>query len=150
MEIVDHGEWIHCDKPENYPVKLPASIVFSRRVSDGRDWYQFQRQELASPDTLKLLAMKTDDGEWSVITTTYDASMLFPSAGMRLLEVRDPPADHESLRMQRIDFKAKKFAPPPPPPATLMQVLIEELGLDADKLQARLDQLTNNRSRKHG
>jgi hypothetical protein len=147
MEIIDHGEWVACDKPENYPVKLPDNIIFSRRISDGADWYIFQRQ-LIDAKGLLVIAIPTEDGGLSVATTTHDPSMLFPTAGMRLFEVIDAPADHESLRTLRIDLKEKRFLPRPPPPPTMMQVLIEELGLDADKLQARLDQLTNNRSRK--
>jgi hypothetical protein len=152
MKIVDHGEWVACDKPENYPVKnLPPNVLFSKRASDGVDWYQF-RKELKSRDTLKVLAVKAteDGGEWSVITTTYDVSELFPTSGMRLIELHDPPADHEKLRLQRLDLRKKSFSPPPPLPPTMMEVLIEELGLDKEKMQAKLDVLTNNRSRRNG
>jgi hypothetical protein len=149
MNIIDHGEWVASEKPENYPIPLPSHILFSRRLSDGADWYQF-RKELSETKGLFVIAVPTDDGGLSIATTTYDVSELFPTAGMRLFEVTDPPADHESLRMQRLDLKNKRIEPPPPPPPTLMQVLIEELGLDEAKLQAKLDSLTNNRSRRHG
>ena len=147
MEIIDHGEWVGY-KPDNYPVKLPPNIIFSRRVSDGQDWYQFQRQELTASDTLKLIAIKTDDG-LMVLTTTYDASHLFPTGGARLFEVRDAPKDHESLRMQRLDLDRQRFVPPPPRPPTMLQMVMEELGVDESKLQAKLDAALKNR-RGHG
>ncbi len=149
MEIIDHGEWV-AYKPDNYPVKLPPNIIFSRRVSDGADWYQFQRSKLTAPDTVKMTLMKTDDG-WAVLTTTYDASMLFPTNGMRLIEVRDAPKDHESLRMQFLDLDKKRFVPPPPrdDQPTMMKIIMEELGLDEAKLKAKLDAAIKSR-RQHG
>jgi hypothetical protein len=150
MNIIDHGEWVACDKPENYPVKLPSHILFSRRVSDGVDWYQFQRKHLTAPDTLKVTAFKSDEGHLVVLTTTYDQTSLFPTGGMRLLEVVDPPRDHEALRMQRIDLNQNKFSPPPPPPlmSPVLKVIIEELGLDVAKIQDRIDSL--NKGSHHG
>jgi len=148
MDIIDHGEWVACDKPDDYPAKLPSHIMFARRVSDGVDWYRFQRETLAAPDTIKLTAMQTEDG-LMVLTTTLDASMLFPTGGVRLFEVRGAPADHESLRMQRLDLDKQRFVPPPPPPPTMLDVVMEELGLDAAQMQTKLDAALKNR-RSHG
>jgi hypothetical protein len=146
MKIIDHGEWTACPKPENYPVKLPSHILFSKRVSDGQDWYMFQRRELRDAKGLFVIAVPADDGGLSVITTTHDVTALFPTAGMRLFEVLDAPEDHEKLRMQRLDLKKKRFVPPPPQPPTMMQMIMEELGLDAGKMQAKLDAARKNRS----
>ena len=139
MEIIDHGEWVNCDRPENYPIKLPLNILFSRRVSDGMDWYQFQQKELSTSKGLFVIAIPADDGGLSVTTTTFDVTMLFPTAGMRLFEVTDAPADHESLRTQRLDLGNKRFVPPPPRPPSLFQLLLDELGIDEQKLLAKLD-----------
>jgi hypothetical protein len=69
---------------------------------------------------------------------------------MRLLEVVDPPRDHEALRMQRIDLNKNNFSPPPPPPlmSPVLKVIIEELGLDVAKIQDRIDSL--NKGSHHG
>ena len=147
MEIVDHGEWVYY-KPDNYPVKgLPSHILFARRVSDGQDWYLFARKELTTADTIKMTVMKTDVG-WAVLTTTTDASVLFP-AGARVIEVRGATEDHESFRMKHVDFDNKTFLSPPPAPPSMMQMLMEELGVDETKLKAKLDAVMKNRSQ-HG
>lgn len=150
MKIIDHGEWVACPKPENYPVKqLPQNILFSKRVSDGVDWYIFQRKELRDAKGLFVITVPTEDGGLAVATTTHDVTVLFPTGHMRLFEVLDAPEDHEKLRMQRLDLKKKKFVPPPPQPVTMIEVLMEELGLDPKQMQAKLDTMRKNRSQ-HG
>jgi len=149
MKIIDHGEWIACPKPENYPVKLPPNILFSKRVSDGVDWYIFQRRELHDAKGLFVITVPTEDGGLSVATTTHDVTALFPTGKMRLFEVLDAPEDHEKLRMQRLDLKKKKFVPAPPPAPSMIEVLMEELGLDPKQMQAKLDAARKNRSQ-HG
>jgi hypothetical protein len=140
MNIIDHGEW-ELYRPEKYPIKLPANIIFARRVSDGMDWYLFHRRELTSPDTVKMLLRKADQG-LVVITTTRDASELFP-AGSRLIEVSEVSGDHEALRQNLVDIANRKFTPPPleEDRVTMMTLLMEELGLDEkqmfEKLKAR-------------
>jgi hypothetical protein len=148
MKIIDHGEWV-AYKPENYPVKLPPNILFAQRASDGVDWYMFQRSELVGSNNLFVVTVPADDGGLSVITTTYDPTTLFPTAGMRLFEVIDPPeGDHEKLRTQRLDLKRKRFVAPPPHPPSMLSILIEELGLDETKLRAKLDAKT--KGKQHG
>jgi hypothetical protein len=149
MDIIDHGEW-EAYKPENYPVKgLPSSILFARRVSDGRDWYLFARKELIGTDTIKVLLRKAEEG-WVVITTTYDAAVLFP-ADSRLIEVSGVTADHESLRTNILDFDKRQFIPPPKPEdrPNMMKIIMEELGVDEAKVMAKLEAARKSRS-KHG
>ena len=147
MDITDHGEWVRYE-PDNYPIKgLPSHVLFARRVSDGMDWYQFQRSELTAADTVKMLLVKTDEG-WAVITTNHDATHLFP-AGARLIEVRGVDRDHESYRMNFVDLDKKRFLPPLHDQPSMMSIIIEELGLDEAKLKAKLDAALKNR-RRHG
>lgn len=149
MNIIDHGEW-EAYKPDNYPIKLPSHIVFARRVSDGRDWYLFQRRELASTGTVKMLLRKTDQG-LVVITTTHDASELFP-ADSRLIEVSGVDAGHETFRLNLVDLKKKRFTPPPSVKdrPDMMKLIIEELGLDEKKLRAKFDAIVKGNGRQHG
>jgi len=148
IDIVDHGEW-EAYKPDNYPIKgLPSSILFARRVSDGYDWYMFARKELAVADTVKVLLRKAEEG-WVVITTTHDASMLFP-ADSRLIEVSGVTADHESLRTNILDFDKRQFIPPPKPEdrPNMMKIIMDELGVDEAKVTAKLE--AARKRRPHG
>jgi len=97
MRVVDHGEW-EIYEPEVVPDFLRnQKVMFSRRASDGRDWYEF-RKELTNPVSIKMTVMRD-----TVMATTLDASEgLFP-AGERLLEVFDAGHDHESFRQKRYD-----------------------------------------------
>jgi hypothetical protein len=153
MEIIDHGEWVASEKPDNYPVKLPPGILFARRTSDGLDWYQFQRSELTDTDTVKMLLRKTDQG-WAVLTTTYDASELFPQDS-RLIEVRGVTDDHESYRMNLVDLDTKQFTLPVPQEERpdMMKMIMEELGLDPAKMKAKFQaaqQAAMKNRRQHG
>jgi hypothetical protein len=147
MDIIDHGEWENY-KPENYPIKLPSHIIFARRISDGADWYLFQRRQLTATSTIKMLLRKTDQG-LAVITTTLDASELFP-ADSRLIEVSGVSERHESFRLNLVDLDAKRFTPPPSAQdrPDMMKVIFEELGLDEGKLRAKLDAAMKRRQ--HG
>jgi len=149
MDIIDHGEWVVCDKPDDYPVKLPPNILFARRVSDGVDWYQFQRKELTAADTIKMVIRNTDEG-WAVLTTTHDATHLFP-AGSRLIEVRGATENHESFRTQFVDLDKKQFTPSilPQDRPNMMKSIMEELGMDEAQMKAKHDALLKNR-RQHG
>ena len=91
--IIDHGEWAVYE-PEINPFKnVQHRIMFCRRVSDGRDWYEF-RKELEN-DNIKLTV---DLHQSTVQTTSRDVSALFP-AGARLLEMdAAPDFDHAALR----------------------------------------------------
>ena len=116
MRIKDHGEWEHY-VPREYPFAHISThnILFCRRVSDKRDWYEFQRLEL-DIGTIKATLMKVD-GDWTVQTTSRDPSFLFP-VGMRLIEIddTDEAVEHESLRRMRVNLKTQAFAPALPWP----------------------------------
>ena len=132
MKIIDHGEWTAYE-PERLPPGLGGQrVMFARRVSDQRDWYDFQR-ELRN-DNIKL----TVSPEGTVQATYRDASMLFP-AGMRVLEV-EADIDHETLRQKIYDGKI--FLPPKDASEEAMQrmkagllLVLREFGLDEDQLR---------------
>lgn len=147
MNIIDHGEWVSY-KPEHSP--FPSTIdgmtlLFCRRVSDGRDWYEFQRKELTGTDSIYMTMMPVDH---VVRTTTHDASALFP-AGMRVIEVTGATEDHESFRQKKFDPKAKKFATHVPlKPVTLVDLIVKELGWDEETIHRKLDEANKHMPRK--
>lgn len=132
MEIIDHGDWV-LYKPENYPIRnLPATVLFAQRVSDGMDWYMFQRKELTGEDTIKLTAMLTGN-DWVVQSTATDASMLWP-INMRLFELVGVTEHHETFRQKVLDLKKRggdAFGQRRPDPVMTYQFLIalHEAGL---------------------
>ena len=145
MDIIDHGDWV-AYTPDPWPKHLPSHIIFARRVSDGRDWYEFQRKELTGTDTVKMTLRKTDIG-WAVLTTNLDGSALFP-AGLRVIEVRGMVGDHESFRTKILDLAKSTFAMPPEPPPSMLKLMMEELGIDETQMRAKLDAFRNRRT--HG
>jgi len=146
MNIKDHGDFVRYD-PTEHPLKL-HKVQFCRRVSDGRDWYEILR-ELRGTDTVKMTVIDVD-GDPVVMATSRDASMLFP-AGCRLIEVSGVIEDHESFRNKHFDGKAFHEKKPKPPLPTIIDILIEELGLDAEKLRRKVDAARKKAGeRKHG
>lgn len=122
MEIIDHGDWVRY-QPTNYPIKnLPDSVLFSQRVSDGEDWYLYQRAKLAGLDSIKM-TVSGASGRMVVQATANDASYLFP-ADQRVLEVVGADADHESFRQNVFDPVMRKFLPAPPEPVAKFEFLI--------------------------
>jgi len=105
MRFIDHGNWVTY-VPENHPL-LEYNVLFCRRISDGIDWYEFQRSELTHLDTIKLTLLLVNKKHWQVQTTARDASMLFP-AEHRLIEIGNAET-HEDLRTLRFDLKRGEF-----------------------------------------
>jgi hypothetical protein len=96
MDIIDHGEWvIYTPEKSN----LPATVMFCRRVADGKDWYEYLRTSF-KPDTMKL-TLKEYDGSLIVQAAHRDPSNLFP-AGTRLIEI-DAEGEPETFFQCRFD-----------------------------------------------
>jgi hypothetical protein len=129
MDIRDHGDFVHYDPPD-HPLKR-HNVVFCKRISDGRDWYELAR-ELRKTDTIKM-TVKNVDGDMVVVATAHDASMLFP-IDCKLIEVSGVTEAHEEFRNKRFDGKSFQPWTQKHPPAEMIDVLIEELGLDRAKL----------------
>jgi len=117
MRIKDHGDWVSYEPSEKlFPNITTHNILYCQRVSDKRDWYDFQRNELRDIGTIKATLMQID-GEWTVQTTARDPSFLFP-AGLKLIEIDDTDGavEHESLRRMRVNLKTHALAPALPWP----------------------------------
>jgi hypothetical protein len=128
MNITDHGTW------EIYePTKVPRDLVghrvmFCRRVSDGKDWYEFQKE--IQNNNIKI----TVDSDNTVQATHRDASMCFP-AGMRLLEV-EADIDHETLRQKVFDGTRFLAARPPVDIAKItLLATLKQYGLEEGDLR---------------
>jgi hypothetical protein len=136
MEIIDHGEWEEY-KPEKHWL-LAHNVLFARRLSDGVDWYAYQRQtDLLTSDTVKMTIRKFDD-EWVVQSTQTDGSMLWPIR-CRLIEfpdLKNVGIEHEEYRQNRFNFETRQFTPAPKMDMDrpLLHALAKELGIDFDKL----------------
>jgi len=73
MRFIDHGNWVTY-VPENHPL-LEYNVLFCRRISDGIDWYEFQRSELTHLDTIKLTLLLVNKKHWQVQTTARYAHL---------------------------------------------------------------------------
>jgi hypothetical protein len=116
MQYIDYGDWV-AYKPTDHPVLVLGAmhVQFCRRVSDSRDWYEFQQSELLSDNvSIKLTLFHTADDQWSVGSTATDASLLFP-ARCKLIEIASYDGAHEDLRGQFFDLETGEFTKPPPP-----------------------------------
>jgi hypothetical protein len=108
-------------------------VVFLRRESDGRDWYEFRDADGSFTEGGVLACALFDPGTGleTVDATQRDERMIFP-AGQRLLEITGVPADDEKPFKL---FKGKVYDPatntivdPPEPQAkqvTSAQALIQ-------------------------
>jgi hypothetical protein len=112
MEIKDHGVW-HRYKPGTPPPGAPASAMFSRRASDGVDWYDYVRSGTNfAADSIKMTVV---DGV--VGAANIDPTTLFPGDGT-VLEVSGVTVDNpqKAVGGKVYDAASKTFHDPPPPP----------------------------------
>jgi hypothetical protein len=87
MSIIDHGTWSQY-QPSEARKDAPANAVFSRRDSDGVDWYEYVHPGTNfRPDSVKLVVRKDDDGRTVIQAPTMDATALFPQSGWRVVEL---------------------------------------------------------------
>lgn len=99
MKIIDHGDWARYE-PDPYPFEgLKQRVLFCRRESDGRDWYDFQQKELKHDGTVKMTILLSVS---VVMATERDPSLLFP-ANCKLIEVDGLAGEHETYRRMRFD-----------------------------------------------
>jgi len=142
MNIINQGKWV-LYQPVDYPVKgLPSNIMFARRETDGVDWYQFRDAYVGKTDSVWMTLLKPPAlGEWVVLMTTRDITLLFPSSPMemRLIEVQGLDGEHETFRHKRFDFDKKEFLPMRPSPPSPMQMMAEELGIDWEKFRKKME-----------
>lgn len=119
MNIKDHGRWA-AYRPDPRPEGLPASVLFARRESDGKDWYEYIREEGAFQEgSIKLTVF---DGD-VVGAAVFEADRLWPGYGQRVLEIigitsADPQKEFGNKLYDQV---TSSFAEPPPPPAASPQ-----------------------------
>lgn len=138
MDIIDHGQWIGY-KPEHHWL-LAHNVLFAKRVSDGIDWYAYQRStDLLTSDTVKM-TIRDVEGEMVVQATQRDGSMIWP-LHCRLIEIPSLQGDHEVYRQKRFNFTTREFTDAPPPLTTpLLRAIAEELEVDLEQLIRTLRQ----------
>lgn len=144
LKIIDHGEWVqYTPDPYPFPPTMGGmTVMFSRRVSDGRDWYDL-RKELTSQVSIWMTLTKIGD-DLIVMATTDDVSMLAPT-NMQVIEVIGLTEHHESFRQKRFDPKAKSSMPfvdyVHPRPVMLADLIAKELlGWDEDTIRRKLEE----------
>lgn len=117
MANISHGVW-ELYVPVSTPEGAPGSAIYAKRVSDGKDWYEYLKENPFQPSSAKVVVVDMRDEE-GVITATaagavIDPSRLFP-AGQEVVEVTDyqGPIDPQmSFERRTYDRRARKFGPP--------------------------------------
>ena len=143
LNIIDHGEWVqYTPDPYPFPPTMGGmTVMFARRVSDGRDWYDL-RKELTNSNSIWMTLTKIGDDS-IVMATTDDVSTLCP-ATMQVIEVIGLTEPHESFRQKKFDPKAKSMPflyYTPPQPVELAEILAKELlGWDAETIRRKLEE----------
>lgn len=120
--IIDHGLfeiYVPNEAPEG--VFMMPNMLFSRRVSDGLDWYQFSRDATNwTEGSARAITHSTTSGE-IIQTANRDEHMLFPGNG-RVIEIVgvDPEAAdlHALLANKLCNLTTGEFIDPPKPPVT--------------------------------
>ena len=112
MRIKNHGDW-HRYTPSKLSKDAPPNAMFSRRVGDGVDWYDYVNSgENFAEDSIKLTLR---DGR-IVGAAVLDPTLLFPGDGGVLeifdVSVGDP---QQAFGMKVYDAANKTFNDPPPP-----------------------------------
>ena len=112
MNIKSHGTWARYT-PAKFPEGAPSNALFSRRVNDGVDWYNYVNSgENFARDSIK---MTVREGKF-VGAANVDPTRLFPGDGL-ILEVSGVHTDDpQKLFGCKIYDDAKKTFNDPPPP----------------------------------
>jgi len=85
MYIKDHGDW-EAYKPQVTPEGLPLNVLYAKRRSDQKDWYEYLKEGHFKLNTVKFQVRM--DGFARLITgnVVTDPSHLFP-AGTFIIEM---------------------------------------------------------------
>jgi hypothetical protein len=116
MTSIDHGQW-HGYVPQTFPDGAPAGTLFTRRDSDGIDWYQYIKDGTAfQSGTVKFAARFNEQYQAFLVSVAlYDPTMMFPGNQI-IREITDytgsdPQADFGS---KIYDPNTDTFSDPPP------------------------------------
>ena len=133
MNTIDHGKWL-AYTPVTLPAGAPANAMFTRRESDGVDWYDYVNDGgNFSPAYVKIAALYRDaSGQYVVGPATYDATAMFP-VGCIVHEVtdytgNDPQTD---LGSKAFDPATGEFTDPIIPPSERDSVAARLAALEA-------------------
>ena len=110
--VTEHGTWARY-VPSPVPADAPANALFSRRDSDGIDWYDFVNAGTNfATDTVKM-TVRSDN---IVAAAVDDPTRLFPGNAVLVLEVADVPLDtaQDDWGGKVYDPATKTFSDPPP------------------------------------
>jgi hypothetical protein len=138
MTSIDHGQW-HGYVPTTFPDGAPGGALFTKRDSDGVDWYDYIRDGTAfGANTVKFAARFNEQlSAFLVSVALYDPTMMFPGNQI-VREITDyagtdPQGDFGG---KIYDPNTDTFSDPPPPigPPPGLKSVLERL----DALEAKL------------
>lgn len=143
VTVIDHGDW-ELYTPPCYPSHLPPNILFCRRVSDKRDWYDLVHSGYLDGDSVKMTVYKLGD-DWIVQAVNTDPQRLWP-VSQKLLELRgdchnDPQAYYGQRRYHP---DRRDFGIPVARQSSLVAALARELDIPASDLSAALTAVSRN------
>jgi len=149
MDIKSHGDWQRYT-PHRLPEGAPPNAMFSRRIGDGVDWYDYvnppkdNRQRLFSEnfreDSVKIAFMFHEyEQKWKIGPSVIDATLIFPPNHF-VREIIDFGTTDEDeiiarLRNRFIDPDSNEITEPPPPP----QLSSEERRVSENMLAVVMD-----------
>jgi hypothetical protein len=126
---------------------VPPGTMFSRRVSDGMDWYSFSRKaQNWTAGTVRAILLPTPLGD-IVLTAQRDEHALFPGNG-RVVEIvgADPDiSDVDSLFANRIcNLTTGEFTDPPKLPVTSVSAAQAVTALFNRGILPQVEDICNN------
>lgn len=90
LTVTDLGEFDRYD-PEGLPAGMPEEVAFTRRLSDGADWYGLihgEKPAIAPADgVLYAVGFPLADGGYEVQAVVKQPDRLFPQGKSRLLRI---------------------------------------------------------------
>jgi hypothetical protein len=133
MTVIEHGDW-QLYTPAPLPEGAPPNALFSRRISDGVDWYDYVNNSANfQTDTIKMTVNST-----LVCAAVTDPVTLFPGNGS-ILEVTDVPLDDPQGDWGRrtYDASTQTFSDEPalpPDPSAEMKIVLDRIAALEAKL----------------
>lgn len=143
LYIIEHGDWkkaTYTPSPifdnQNY-IKHPEGTVFTTRVSDGVDWYEYSRTPGRFLDGSVLMTSHILDNQWLIQGVYNDWTKTFP-ASMKLIEVLGitDPKPWDIYQHQIYDPITKTIAPSKVP---LVPLVVPKTELLARMTDAEVD-----------
>ena len=124
MKITDHGTW-QTYMPNRLPKDAPSGALFTRRVGDSVDWYDYVNSgKNFDDDSVKMTIVNGRVG-----AAVTDPTRLWPGNNGVVLEVHDVSTDDpQKLFGEKVyDAANETFKDPPPRPMDDLLKRIEAL-----------------------